>query len=483
MSSRKSETPSPPVLTAAPAGAAAVVAPPRSRRFFRNPGIESLALNLPIPVLLLILIPVAWLIEGHEFNSVTLPGISPYFLTVLMFVGYNIILAVSLQLINGFSGQFSLGHAGFMAVGAYLAAYPAITFSHRFTDPAASFVFFFSLAVVFGIGGLGLLAIFILIRKTRRWHRALPMGLLIGLVAWVLFDFAKGGSLAKPPIGYVWTHAVEDLRRLFLWMNESGAAPAAKISGALPEWIAKPLCFLVLVIGGGCCAGVVGLVVGMPALRLRGDYLAIATLGMGEIIRILIQNSDPLGGALGLNDIPRYTDFTGNGLFWLYAAVIITTVVIWRIGYSAKGRAIMAVREDEIAAAAIGIDATRQKVVAFIVGASFAGVAGSMYGLHERSITPNTFNMIRSIEVVVMVTLGGLGSISGAIVAAIVLTLLPEVLRGIGDYRMIIYSALLILMMLLRPQGLLGGRELWSWKWLRRRLPIATEDRDDRGNA
>ncbi|HEV2689951.1 MAG TPA: branched-chain amino acid ABC transporter permease, partial [Bryobacteraceae bacterium] len=344
------------------------------------------------------------------------------------------------------------------------------------------------LAVVFGIGGLGLLVIFILIRKTRQLHQALPMPLLIVLVAWVLFDFAQGGSLTKPPVGYVWTHAVEDLRRLFLWIIESSASPAAKISNALPAWLAGPLCFLVLVIGGGACAGIVGLVVGMPALRLRGDYLAIATLGMAEIIRILIQNSEPLGGALGLNDIPRYTDFTGRGLFWLYAAVIITITVIWRLGYSAKGRAIMAVREDEIAAAAIGIDTTRQKVVAFIVGAFFAGVAGAMYGLHERSITPTTFNMTKSIEVVVMVTLGGLGSISGAILAAIVLTLLPEVLRGIGDYRMIIYSALLILMMLLRPQGLLGGRELWPRRWLGKRRsgrgfpvqPVATEDRDHR---
>jgi ABC-type branched-subunit amino acid transport system permease subunit len=478
MSLRKSDTSSPPLAPDAPAGAAAIAPRACAPWFFRTAGIESLTLNLPIPLLLLILIPICWLIEGREFNSFTLPGIDRYFLTVLMFVGYNIILSVSLQLINGFSGQFSLGHAGFMAVGAYLASYPAITFANRFADPAACFVFFLSLAVVFTIGGVGLLAIFVLIRKSRRWHPSMPMVLLIALVAWVLFDFAKGGPLEKPPLGYVWTHAVEDLRRLFLWIIQTGAAPAAKISNALPPWLARPACFLILIVGGGACAGVVGLVVGMPALRLRGDYLAIATLGLAEIIRILIQNSEPLGGALGLQNIPRYTDFTGNGLFWLYAAAIITIIVIWRLGYSAKGRAIMAVREDEIAAAAIGIDTTRQKVVAFMVGAFFAGVAGAMYGLHERSITPTTFNMTKSIEVVVMVTLGGLGSISGAILAAIVLTLLPEVLRGIGDYRMIIYSALLILMMLLRPQGLLGGRELWPRRLLRRRrLPVATEDR------
>jgi branched-chain amino acid transport system permease protein len=204
---------------------------------------------------------------------------------------------------------------------------------------------------------------------------------------------------------------------------------------------------------------VVGLIVGLPTLRLRGDYLAIATLGLGEIIRIGIQNSRPLGGALGLTNIPRYTTFA-----WLYSFALLTVLIVWRIAYSARGRLIMAVREDEIASAAIGINTTRQKVTAFIIGAFFGGVAGALFALYERSITPSYFNFQKSIEIVVMVTLGGLGSISGAIVAAIVLTLLPEVLRPIADYRMIIYSLLLVLMMLLRPQGLLGGRELWGWR-------------------
>src|SRR4029434_10634318 len=125
--------------------------------------------------------------------------------------------------------------------------------------------------------------------------------------------------------------------------------PAGKLSSWLPQFARQPICFLILVIGGGCCAGGVGLIVGMPALRLRGDYLAIATLGFAEIIRILIQNSRPLGGALGLTGIPKYTDFA-----WLFGFAVITIVVIWRVAYSAKGRAIMAVREDEVAAAATG---------------------------------------------------------------------------------------------------------------------------------
>src|SRR5205085_152698 len=145
------------------------------------------------------------------------------------------------------------------------------------------------------------------------------------------------------------------------------------------------------------------------------------------------------------------------------------------------GRAIMAVREDEIAAATAGIDPTRQKVTAFIVGAFFGGVAGAMFSLHERSITPSYFGLAKSIEIVVMVTLGGLGSISGAILAAIVLTLLPEVLRPIAEYRMIIYSLLLVFMMLLRPQGLLGGIELWPGRRGRLRNPVATDGKVEMG--
>jgi len=315
-----------------------------------------------------------------------------------------------------------------------------------------------------------LLGVFLLIRKTRQIHTSLPMWLLLVWIVWVVGDFARGSLLDRSawPFWLIWTRLIAALQSMFDHLIAAGQSPAAHFSAHLPTFLQQPLSYLVLVIGGGLCAAVVGLVVGMPALRLRGDYLAIATLGLAEIIRIVIQNSQPLGGALGLTGIPKFTDFV-----WLYGAVIITIVVIWRLGYSAKGRAIMAVREDEIAAAAIGIDTTRQKVIAFMVGAFFGGVAGAMFSLHERSITPGSFGMAKSIEIVVMVTLGGLGSISGAIAAAIVLTLLPEILRNVGaeisDYRMIIYSALLVLMMLVRPQGLLGGRELWPRRFFGKR--------------
>jgi len=423
--------------------------------------------NVPLPLVLLLLFPLGWVVQGDAFG--------PYNERIVMLVGFNIILAVSLQLINGFSGQFSLGHAGFMAVGAYLAAYPAREYAHHFDDPLATLLFFVCLGIVIGIGGGVIYGLFALLRLSRSIHRSLPAALLVLLLVWILSDFAQAGRSDQTPAYCIWTRGLGLLAQAFSSLLASGSPAAGRASAALPQFIRQPLCFLVLLIGGGCCAAVVGFIVGLPALRLRGDYLAIATLGLSEIIRIAIQNSQPLGGALGLTPIPKYTDFV-----WLYGAVIVAIVLIWRVAYSPKGRAIMAVREDEIAAAAIGLNTTQYKVTAFVIGAFFAGVAGALFSLHERSITPGYFGIQKSIEIVVMVTLGGLGSISGAVLAAIVLTVLPEVLRNISpdvvEYRMIIYSLLLIVMMLVRPRGLLGGWELWPKRLGRTGAPVPTEE-------
>ena len=453
MSSRRSDSD---ILAAAPPAAAK----PRSG------WADALKANLPVPLLILAVALLAPLIEGSRFDA--------YHRRVVMLIGFNIVLAVSLQLINGFSGQFSLGHAGFMMVGAYLAAYPAKAHSRRLEDPAATFWFYVSLGVVTLVAALVVLGIFLLVRLSRKVHSAVPTVLLIALAFWVVADLSQGSRHADPPAKFIWSNGIVLVQRSFAWLMEHGLPVAQRTSSALPKASRPPLTFLILVLGSGCFAAATGLIVGIPALRLRGDYLAIATLGLAEIIRILIQNSQPFGGALGLTLIPKYTNFA-----WLYGAAIVTIIVVWRIAYSAKGRAIMAVREDEVAAAACGIDTTHHKVLAFVTGAFFGGVAGALFALHERSITPGYFNIAKSIEIVVMVTLGGLGSISGAILAAIVLTLLPEVLRPIADYRMIIYSLLLVFMMLLRPQGLLGGRELWPRRRGPRREAVATEDRDD----
>ncbi|HEX3355721.1 MAG TPA: branched-chain amino acid ABC transporter ATP-binding protein/permease [Tepidisphaeraceae bacterium] len=462
--------------------------------------------NLPIPILLVAI----WLLGMYVESD----AVSTYNTRVIMLVGFNIILAVSLQLINGFSGQFSLGHAGFMAVGAYMAAYPAINLSQRLSDPAACAWFFITLAILASAIGFALLLLFWAVRASRKINPNLPAILLLLLIAWILVDFSKAAAYSTPPSQFIWTNLSSAVSHGFDSLLTRGIPFASKISDVFPDTFRKPICFIVLILGGGSCAAVVGLIVGLPALRLRGDYLAIATLGFAEIIRILIQNSQPLGGALGLTGIPKMTSFV-----WLYGFAAFTIIVIWRIAYSAKGRAIMAVREDEVAAAACGIDTTHQKVMAFIVGSFFGGIAGALFALHERSIAPYQFGLQKSIEAVVMVTLGGLGSISGAILAAIVLTVLLELLRdppslglvgwlivaacaiamiywsfqhrdkrwrsaaitililcglwelgvflaqhagvNLAQFRMIIYSLALILMMLLRPQGLLGGIELW----------------------
>jgi len=310
--------------------------------------------------------------------------------------------------------------------------------------------------------------------------------LLVGIFAWIIFDVAKAADYGKPPAWLVFTRGTRLLGTRFEWLLASGASSAASLSAMLPQALLAPMSFLILLVGGGLCAAAAGLVVGLPTLRLRGDYLAIATLGFGEIIRIAIQNTKPLGGPLGLGGIPSYVDFS-----WVYAAALVTIIAVWRIAYSARGRAIEAVREDEIAAAAVGVDPTRQKVLAFVVGAFFGGVGGALYAHYFGFIDPPSFGFQRSIEFVVMVTLGGLASVSGAVLAAVVLTLLPELLRNaddflpgairqtgfrLSDWRLVLYALLLIVMMLLRPQGLLGGKELWprSWRrWWRGASPVA----------
>ena len=280
--------------------------------------------------------------------------LDPYFLRVIVTVGINIILAVSLNLVNGYTGQFSLGHAGFMCVGAYTSA--VIT---MFVTP--------------------------------------------------------------------------------------------KVLGNIvpPDQIGSSLVFLCAILISGIAAALIGLVVGIPSLRLKGDYLAIVTLGFGEIIRIVFLNIPAVGAARGLSGIPTYTN-----LFWAYAFAFITIYVVLSIVHSTYGRGFLAVHDDEIAAEAMGINTTRYKIIAFSVSAFFAGTAGALYAHLQTFISPNGFDFMRSIEIVVMVILGGMGNTLGVIAAAILLTILPEVLRPIEDYRMIIYSLLLIILMLTRPQGL-----------------------------
>jgi branched-chain amino acid transport system permease protein len=288
-----------------------------------------------------------------------------YFLWIVT-IGVNVVLAVSLNVVNGFTGQFSLGHAGFMAVGAYTAAKV-------------------SLALV----GLRLLG--------------------------------------------------------------------------LPDVLSDQLAFGVALAAGMVAATLAGLLVGMPSLRLRGDYLAIVTLGFGEIIRSIIENTDALGGALGLQGLPKRTN-----VVWLGISALATILMARRLAVSTQGRALFAIREDEVAAEAMGVDTTGYKVRAFTISAAYAGLAGGLVGHAIQMVTPAMFTFIRSFEVVVLVVLGGLGSVTGSVITAIVLGVAIEKAREFQQYRMVMYALLLIVLMLARPQGLLGTRELWDLPLLRR---------------
>lgn len=310
-----------------------------------------------ISAAILVLLGLNYLFSNH---------VNPYTTQIVCMIGINMIMALSLNLISGQTGQFSLGHAGFMAIGAYGSA--AVTvLAHPFLAHTFSFLHPFAL---------------------------------------------------------------------------------------------ETLIFLLGLFAGGFLSAFAGLLVGFPTLRLRGDYLAIATLGFAEIIRVIILNLDELGGARGLGDIPEDANF-----FWIYLFVLITLFTISNLISSPKGKALLAIREDEIAAESVGINIARYKVIAFVIGAFFAGIGGGLFAHLMTYLHPNSFTFLKSVEFVVMIVLGGMGSLTGTLISSTLITILPELLRAASEWRMIIYSLLLIIMMIRRPQGILGNRE---WKWIRK---------------
>jgi len=213
--------------------------------------------------------------------------------------------------------------------------------------------------------------------------------------------------------------------------------------------------FFLGVFAGAVLAALVGFIVGLPTLRLRGDYLAIATLGMAEIIRIIFINLKITNGAAGLQGIPRFVNWT-----WLFIFTVGTVLLITNFLKSTHGRACIAIREDEIAADAMGINTTKYKVTAFVIGAFCAGIAGALYASYFYFLKPNIFDFLKSVNVLVIVVLGGLGSISGSILAAILLEMISTLLQSLAELRMVTYALLLIIIMIFRPQGLMGSKEV-----------------------
>ncbi|MDT8716708.1 branched-chain amino acid ABC transporter permease [Clostridium sp. 19966] len=207
--------------------------------------------------------------------------------------------------------------------------------------------------------------------------------------------------------------------------------------------------FLLALIAGGIFTAVISFVIGVPTLKLKGDYLAITTLGFCQIISVIIQNIPATGGAAGLVGIPPKAS-----LAWVYFSMVVTAIIIYNVVNSSQGRAMISVREDEIAAEAMGVNTTKYKIMAFVIGAFFAGFAGGLYAHYIMFLDPKQFDFLKSTDYVVYVVLGGLGNIPGSIISASVLTYLPEGLRGFGDFRMVVYPVLLIVIMLLNAKGL-----------------------------
>jgi len=287
-----------------------------------------------------------------------------------------------------------------------------------------------SLALVFTV-----IQLLISTKTINRYNSELLIQICYNIILAVSLNLAAG-FLGQLPLGHAG------------FMSIGAYAAALFTKGVeLPMAVEFPIAILI----GAVAAGLFGIVIGLPALRLKGDYLAIITLGFGEIIRVVIQNLEFTGGAVGLRSIPKYSSFA-----WCFFAMAVTIFAITSLIRSRHGRAILSIREDEIAAEASGISTTFYKVAAFAVSAAFAGVAGALYAHYMRILDPSTFGFVKSCEILVMVVLGGMGSVIGSVVSATILTLLPEWLRGFSEYRMIIYALVLIVVMIFKPSGLFG---------------------------
>ncbi len=238
--------------------------------------------------------------------------------------------------------------------------------------------------------------------------------------------------------------------------------------------------FVLALVLGALAAGLCGLLIGTPTLRLRGDYLAIATLGFGEIIRVIFLNLKITGGTMGLRGMPKQSQLAIT--VTVAVALVLTAFALYRLMRSRIGRAFIAIRDDEVAAEAMGINTTQYKIMAFTVSALCAGLAGGLYTGFYRYINPNSFGFLRSIDILSMVVLGGMGSFLGSGVGAIALTVIPEFLRSLASYRQIFNGALLVGIVLLRPKGLLGGVKL-SWNMLPGRKSGASTESAGETNA
>jgi branched-chain amino acid transport system permease protein len=298
---------------------------------------------------------IAFVLVYAVIKVLNLMGVlNAYYIQLIALIGINIVMTVSLGMVNGFTGQFSIGHAGFMAVGAYTSAM----------------------------------------------------------------------------ITTVWLHA-------------STANP----------WVGYPI-FIVALLAGGLLAAAAGYLVGAPSLRLKGDYLAIVTLSANELIHAILNATNAVGGPRGLGGIPKFTT-----LEVVFVFAIVSVVLMRNYLFSSHGRSMKAIRDSEIAAESTGINTTKQKVFVFVFSAFFAGVSGGVFAHLLQFIDPSSFTFVKSLEYLIYLYIGGAELISGAIVGPVIFTLLPELLRSLESWRMVIYPLILILVMIFRTQGIMGFKE------------------------
>lgn len=388
--------------------------------------------------------------------------ISMYWYQVIQIAAITAIASLGLNLIYGFNGQFSLGHVGFYAIGAYGSALVTKDFLVKWSGAQ--------------VGALS-------------WTMAAQAGLVLTLVvAGRLRIGAVRGRLISSLERYLRPHEFWVITTLAVLCLGAvavavGVAAAWALQKALlvvlgstllslPTAAAQKILFLIALVNGGTMAALVAFLVGLPLLRLGSDYFGIATLGFSVMVYTALQNSDlvipTMKGARGMVGIPRWSAWS-----WVFGALVLSVIVMRNLVHSSHGRAIMSVREDEIAAKTMGIDATQLKAIAFSLGGFFAGISGGLYAHLYGFLHPSSFNMIKGFDPLIIIVFGGLGSMTGTVVASAMFALVIEGLRvvlpqGFEDWRFVIYPILLLLIMLLRQQGLLGTTE---WGWLRAPVP------------
>ncbi len=362
--------------------------------------------------------------------------LNAFWSTILRLAGVMAIVSLGLNLIYGFNGQFSLGQFGFYAIGAYTAADITYRWTQLHNALGLTVILFAGLLV-----GAAIMAVGVFVGKMRGLDTLSAFALYLGGVVVAILIAIQIGTLAS--------------------------APVTALLAVLPENIALTIVYLFAVLLGGIIAAEISFLFGLPIFTLGSDYFGIATLGFSIIIKVLLDNSDTMfgfeemKGARGMIGIPKITSW-----FWVFFFLFFTVVVIRNLLNSSYGRAIVSIREDETAATAMGINVAYYKNITFVIGSLFAGLAGGLYAHINGFLHPNTFSFIKSFDPLIIVVFGGLGSVTGTVVASFGWALVLEgVLRlvlpdGFETWRFVVYPVLLLIMMLLKPAGLFGNFEI-----------------------